>query len=118
GRMRVGKPLLDPGLHRVRCFWRNGSGCLIIEVDHAAAAFARFFIFRHSPRKRSTAASRVDGPKLTRIVHEAMSSGTPIAERTRLGFMLPEEQALPAETEIPARSSWTSWLALATPGIA
>ena len=32
--------------------------------------------------------------------------------------MLPEEQALPAETEIPARSSWTSWLALATPGIA
>jgi hypothetical protein len=46
------------------------------------------------------------------------SAGRPIASRTRLGFMLPDEQALPADTAIPARSNWTSWLELATPGIA
>ena len=47
----------------------------------------------------------------------ASSAGTPIAASTRLGFMLPDEQALPADTEMPARSSCTSWLALATPGM-
>ena len=41
-----------------------------------------------------------------------------MAASTRLAFMLPDEQALPADTEMPARSSWTSWLALATPGMA
>ncbi len=42
----------------------------------------------------------------------------PMASSTRLGFMLPDEQALPADTAMPARSNWTNWLALATPGIA
>jgi hypothetical protein len=41
-----------------------------------------------------------------------------MASTTRLGFMLPDEQALPAETDIAARSNCTNWLALATPGIA
>ena len=41
-----------------------------------------------------------------------------MAASTRLGFMLPDEQALPADTEMPARSNCTSWLALGTPGIA
>ena len=75
-------------------------------------------IRRHSSRKRSTSLSEVEGPKLTRMTVDAISSGMRIAVRTRLGFMLPDEQALPAETEMPARSSWTSWLALATSGIA
>ena len=57
-------------------------------------------------------------PDFTRITDAATSSRTCIAPRTRLGFMLPDEQALPAETEMPARSSCTSWLALATPGMA
>jgi hypothetical protein len=47
----------------------------------------------------------------------AISLGTPIAASTLLGFMLPDEQALPAETEIPARSSCTSWLELSSLGI-
>src|SRR3954452_9150255 len=103
--MGVREFLLDPGLHRLRRFGRNGSGRLVIEIDHAACALARAAILRHSPRKRSMSSSLVDGPKLTRMTQEAISSGTPIAERARLGFMLPEEQALPAETEMPARSS-------------
>ena len=58
------------------------------------------------------------GPKLTRMTVAAISVATPIASRTWLGFMLPDEQALPAETAIPARSNWTSWLALDRPGMA
>ena len=48
-------------------------------------------------------ASLVDGPKLTRITVLAMSSATPIADNTRLGFMLPDEQALPRGREKIAR---------------
>jgi hypothetical protein len=75
-------------------------------------------IERHSERKRSISASLVAGPKLTRMAEAAMSGATTIAVSTRLGFMLPDEQALPAETEMPARSSCTNWLALATAGMA
>src|SRR5690348_15858493 len=116
--MRVGELLLDPRLHRLAHVGRNGRRRLLVEVDHAARAFARLAIFRHSEKKRSTSCSLVVGPKLTRITEPATSAGTPIAASTRLGFMLPDEQALPAETEMPARSSWTSWVALATPFIA
>ena len=43
----------------------------------------------------------------------------PSRRAPRLAFMLARlEQALPAETAIPARSNWTSWLALVTPGMA
>src|SRR6185369_132956 len=118
GGVRVGKLLLDPRLHRLRDFWRERGCRLVIEVDHAAAALARPAMRRHSAVNRSISASLVLGPKLTRITDAATSSGTPIAASTRLGFMLPDEQALPAETEMPARSSCTSWLALAAPGIA
>ena len=62
--------------------------------------------------------SLVSGPKLTRMVEPASSAETPIAASTWLGFMLPDEQALPADTEIQARSSCTSWLVLAMPGVA
>src|SRR5690242_2497566 len=116
--MRVDELLLDPGPHRFGDFGGYRRTCLIIEVDHAACALPRLAILRHSARKRSTSASLVVGPKLTRMTDAAISSGTPIAASTRLGFMLPEEQALPADTEIPARSSCTSWLALAVPGMA
>jgi hypothetical protein len=57
---------------------------------------------------RSISASLVDGPKLTRMTVLATSGLKPMAPRTRLGLMLPDEQALPADTEMPARSSWTS----------
>src|SRR6476660_3668202 len=102
--MGVGEFFLDPGLHRGDHFRRHRSRRLVIEVGHAATVFARLRIRRHSPRKRSTSAEVVDGPKLTRMTRTATSSGMPIAPRTRLGFMLPDEQALPAETETPARS--------------
>ena len=82
------------------------------------AEAARLAIRRHSAMKRSTSASLVEGPKLTRMTHSASDGSTPIAASTRLAFMLPLEQALPAEIAIPARSNWTNWLALVTPGIA
>src|SRR5918993_1680633 len=116
--MRVRKLLRDPRLHGRRHLRRDGSSRLIVQVDHAALEAARSRMRRHSAPKRSTSSSLVSGPKLTRIAQLATSVGTPMASRTRLGFMLPDEQALPAEIAIPARSNCTSWLALATPGIA
>src|ERR1700754_646097 len=106
--MRVGEFLLDPRTHRFGDFRRDRRSGLIVEVDHAASALARPLMRRHSVVNLSTSRSSVVGPKLTRMTEAAVSCGTPIAARTRLGFMLPDEQALPAETEIPARSSWTS----------
>src|SRR5579864_4609120 len=114
--MRIGKPLLDPGLHRPRRFGRDGRCRLVIEVDHAALAAVRSEIRCHSARKRSTSAWLVWGPKLMRRYPPAISAGTPIASRTALLFIAPDEQALPAETAIPARSNWTSSDALAAPG--
>src|SRR5215218_5601421 len=116
--MRVRKLLGNPRLHGGRHFRRDRSSRLIVQVDHAALDAARSRIRRHSATKRSTSSSLVSGPRLTRITQLATSVGTPIASRTRLGFMLPDEQALPAEIAIPARPKCTSWFALATPGIA
>src|SRR6185369_678905 len=104
-RMRVGEPLLNPRLHGRRDFGRQRRRRLIVEIDHAASALARLAMRRHSAIKRSTSWSRVAGPKLTRTTDTARASGTPIAPNTRLAFMLPDEQALPADTEMPARSN-------------
>src|SRR5437868_12607778 len=41
----------------------------------------------------------------------------PKAVNARLGFMLPDEQALPAEIEMPAESNRTSWAAALSPGM-
>src|SRR5678816_3276429 len=101
--MRVGEFVLDPGPHRLGNFRSDGRGRLIVEVDHAALEEARSRIPRHAATNRPMSASVVCGPKLTRITDDAISAGTPIASSTRLGFMLPEEQALPAETAMPVR---------------
>src|SRR5690348_17060964 len=114
--MRIGELLLDPRLHRPADFRGKRSGSLVVEVDHAA--LARAAMRCHSARKRSTSASLVSGPKLMRRKLAATSGGTSIAARTWLAFMAPDEQALPAETAIPARSNWTRSDALAAPGIA
>src|SRR5881392_2396728 len=96
--MRICKLLLDPGLHRPRHFGRYGRCRLVIEVDHAALAAFGSEIRCHSIRKRSTSASLVWGPKLMRRNPAAISAGTPIASRTALFFIAPDEQALPADT--------------------
>src|SRR5689334_13868918 len=116
--MRICELFRDPGLHGIRNLRRDRRRCLVIEVDHAARAEPRSAIRRHSLTKRSMSDSTVCGPKLTRTTDVAISCAMPMADRTRLAFMLPDEQALPADTEIPARSSCTSWLELVTPGIA
>src|SRR3982751_1805246 len=102
--MGVRELLGEPRLHRLRDVRRDRRRCLVIEIDHAAAA--RLLIRRHSSRNRSTSPSLVCGPKLTRRKPDATSAATFIAASTWLAFILPEEQALPAETAIPARSSW------------
>src|SRR5207248_6495246 len=116
--MRIGEFLLDPRAHRLGHFGRNRRRRLIVEIDHAASAFARDAMRRHSPRKRSTSASLVRGPKLTRMNPPAISAGTFIAVSTSLAFILPDEQALPDDTAIAARSSCTSKDALDAPGSA
>ena len=67
--------------------------------------------------RASMSLSRVCGPKLTRITSRASSSRQPMAVRTWLVLRLPEAQALPAETAIPARSSCIICAAPGTPGI-
>ena len=47
----------------------------------------------------------------------AATGSHPIAPKTWLVFSVPEEQALPAETAMPAISKLISWLDAATPGI-
>ena len=56
-------------------------------------------------RKRSTSASQVCGPKLTRTTSLATASSHPMACSTWLVLSEPDEQALPAETEMPAISN-------------
>src|ERR1044071_3929959 len=112
--MRICELLLDPRPHRVGHFGRNRRRRLIIEIDHAA--LARDAIRFHSSRKRVTSSSLVYGPKLTRIKPAATSSGTCIAASTSLAFIFPDEHALPAETAMPARSSWIRRDELEPPG--
>ena len=117
--VRVGELLLDPRPHRRRDFGRDRRRRLIIEIDHAALGRSRSAMRRHSARKASTSASLVCGPKLMRrIAAGDIVAATPIAASTWLAFILPDEQALPADTAIPARSSWTSSAALDAPGSA
>ncbi len=84
---------------------RERGGRLVIEIDHAANARAPRDTLRHSAMKASTSASVVDRPKLTRTTSREASTLQPIAPSTWLGFMLPDEQALPADTAIPAMSN-------------
>ena len=52
----------------------------------------------------------VPSPRLTRIALPAMPAGTPIAASTWDGPTLPDEQAAPALTATPARSSAMIWV--------
>src|SRR5262249_15604488 len=103
--MGIREFFLDPGRHRLGHFGSDRRGRLIIEVNHATALCDLSRMPRHTPRNRSTSPSLVSGPKLTRMKPSAISCGTFIAASTWLAFILPEEQALPAETAIPARSN-------------
>ena len=63
------------------------------------------------PRVAGYETALVDGPKLIRRKLDAISGSSCIALRTWLSFIAPLEQALPAETAIPARSSCIIWAA-------
>src|SRR6516165_4071800 len=69
-------------------------------------------------RKCAISASLELQPRLTRIVEAAISGSTCIAARTWLGPTLPDEQAAPALTITPSRSSATTWVSAAIPGSA
>src|SRR5579884_3144909 len=106
--MRIGKSFLDPRLHRTCDLGSNGRRCLVIEIDHAAVRFARAAMRHHSETNCSVSRSVVEGPKLTLITERTIPLGKPMAASTWLCFIDPDEQALPADTEMPARSSCTS----------
>ena len=57
-------------------------------------------------------------PTLTRIAVPASAGGTPIAARTCERPTLPDEQAAPALTAMPARSSAMTWTSFAVPAVA
>ena len=67
--------------------------------------------------KRSTSSRTVSGPKLTRITSSARASSQPIAFNTGLVLSVPDEQAAPADTEMPAMSKRISCTRAATPGM-
>src|SRR5271166_562038 len=69
-------------------------------------------------RKKSTSPSLVAGPRLTRMAPSARAVGTPIAARTGEADTLPDEQADPEETAIPARSRAIKAVSALAPGTA
>ena len=75
---------------------------------------------RSRPRRRwSISASVVLQPRLTRIVDGGeLGLRPPSPSSTWLGPTLPEEQAAPALTMTPSRSSAMTWVSAATPGMA
>src|SRR6187397_2119103 len=104
--MGIGEFVLDPGLHHFGRVRRDRRRRLVVEIDHAARW--RDAIRCHSARNASTSASLVHGPKLILRKLEAMAGSTCITFKTRLSFIAPLEQALPADTAMPARSNCTS----------
>ena len=110
-RVRIGEFLLDPRLHRLRRLrarpasspGNRGRSCgLRLGTAGDLAPLAEEAVDVGLARRRAEADAD-DSRRQSR-------PGRPSPRARRLGFMLPDEQALPAETEMPARSSWTSWL--------
>jgi len=72
--------------------------------------------FRQASRQRSMSASEVDQPRLSRTAPLANSPRNPIASSTCDGRTLPEEQAEPEDTAIPARSKPITAVSALSPG--
>src|SRR3954451_382393 len=100
----------------------GGVDHVVHAATHAAARSARPVARRASAiqasRKWSISESVVVQPRLIRIVEPAMRGGRPIALSTWLGPTLPDEQAAPALTITPSRSSAMICVSEATPGSA
>jgi len=56
-------------------------------------------------------------PQLILIAVSDSAGSTPMADRTADRVTLPDEQAAPALTQTPARSSAMTWVSAFTPGI-
>src|ERR1700732_2150735 len=65
---------------------------------------------------KSTSASEVDQPRLSRTAPWAISGPNPMASSTCEGCTLPEEQAEPEDTAIPARSKPITAVSALRPG--
>ncbi len=77
----------------------------------------RLYSALQASRKRSISAAPLAQPRLTRIADPASASLAPMAPSTWEGATLPEEQAAPALTAIPARSRAMTWVSAASPGL-
>src|SRR5206468_3494094 len=133
-RMRVAEALGEIGQHRIDDPPVGRGRRLVVEIDrlgrrvaplqlhgHAAgwrraSGRARSAMASQAARKRSMSAAAVAQPRLTRIAEPATSGVAPIARSTCEGLSLPEEQAAPALTATPARSSAITWVSLDSPG--
>src|SRR3546814_2152906 len=114
GAVRIGELVAQQRDHRIEDFGRERRRRLIVEIDGHRARSA---ISVQAATKRYTSASLVSGPKLTRTTSPARASYQPMARRTWRVLSEPAEQALPAETEMPARSNWISWARAERPGM-
>src|SRR5262249_42912550 len=103
---------------RVRPLRKGCGGRTHAALTELPRVFIRRYIAVHACRKWSISLSAVLQPRLTRIVEPAISGGAPIACSTWLGPTLPEEQAAPALTMTPSRSSAMTWVSAETPGSA
>src|SRR5579859_7553313 len=119
-RMGVAEALGEVRQHLFHDARIAGGGGLIVEIDrklHAASCsrISRCEIEMNWSRKPSISVSVVAHPRLRRIAEPA-STLSPIARSTGLGPNLPELQADPALTAIPARSSAISSVCAGTLG--
>src|SRR5690606_444867 len=90
------------------------------DFNHAAGAAAvlvasRAASDRHAARHRSLSAASLCQPRLTRIADPASAGSIFMAASTCERPTLPDEQAEPALTAMPARSSAITWTSLASP---
>src|SRR6185369_11720949 len=132
GRMRIAELLGEVGQHRCNDAWIGRRRRLVVEIDrpvigaaiagggaHAALARRRSVRATSAPQASMSCAmspSFVSRPRLMRMAVPARAGGAPIAARTWLSRTLPDEQAAPALTMTPARSSAITCVAAGTPG--
>jgi hypothetical protein len=117
GAMGVGEFVVEPRAHRGRRLGSERGGGLIVEVDRASCG--SLALSQPLPGGGESVDFGCGGLRAEADAHHFARGASvhPIAVSTWLTFIVPEEQALPADTAMPARSNWMSCASEETPGM-
>ena len=90
----IGEGISQKWLHGRQCFWSQGRGGGVVEIDHDACPAKP----ASTVRNPCTSSAVLPLPKLTRTAPLAVAASMPIASNTWLGSPLPLAQAEPLLT--------------------